>query len=132
MWVCACSVPSDSATPWTVAHQAPLSMEFSRQEYWNGLPFLTSKGMSTFHMLESHTFALCFQGARDSFHLRKKCMLFAAHFLLRRKHAFLFCKVACRSRCFSVLELFCSYINILLQYFLTVFPLLPKCSFPVS
>ena len=27
------------ATPWTVAHQAPLSMEFSRQEYWNGLPF---------------------------------------------------------------------------------------------
>ena len=27
------------ATPWTVAHQASLSMEFSRQEYWSGLPF---------------------------------------------------------------------------------------------
>ena len=27
------------ATPWTVAHQAPLSMAFSRQEYWSGLPF---------------------------------------------------------------------------------------------
>ena len=27
------------ATPWTVVHQAPLSTEFSRQEYWNGLPF---------------------------------------------------------------------------------------------
>ena len=27
------------ATPWTVAHQAPPSMEFSRQEYWSGLPF---------------------------------------------------------------------------------------------
>ena len=26
-------------TPWTVAHQAPLSMEFSRQGYWSGLPF---------------------------------------------------------------------------------------------
>ena len=26
---------SDSATPWTVAHQAPLSMEFCRQEYWS-------------------------------------------------------------------------------------------------
>ena len=26
-------------TPWTVAHQAPLSMEFSRQEYKRGLPF---------------------------------------------------------------------------------------------
>ena len=25
------------ATPWTVAHQAPLSMGFSRQEYWSGL-----------------------------------------------------------------------------------------------
>ena len=27
------------ATPWTVAHQAPVSMGFSRQEYWHGLPF---------------------------------------------------------------------------------------------
>ena len=27
------------AAPWTVACQAPLSMEFSRPEYWNGLPF---------------------------------------------------------------------------------------------
>jgi len=26
------------ATPWTVAHQAPLSMGFSRQGYWSGLP----------------------------------------------------------------------------------------------
>ena len=26
-------------TPWTVAPQAPLSMGFSRQEYWSGLPF---------------------------------------------------------------------------------------------
>ena len=33
------SVVSDSAAPWTVARQAPLSMEFSRQEYWIGLPF---------------------------------------------------------------------------------------------
>ena len=28
-------------TPWTVAPQAPLLMEFSRQEYWSGLPFPT-------------------------------------------------------------------------------------------
>ena len=26
-------------SPWTVARQAPLSMEFSRQDYWSGLPF---------------------------------------------------------------------------------------------
>ena len=32
------SVVSDSATPWTVVHQAHLSMEFSRKEYWSGLP----------------------------------------------------------------------------------------------
>ena len=29
-------------TPWTVAHQAPLYMEFSRQEYWSGLPLPSS------------------------------------------------------------------------------------------
>ena len=28
-------------TPWTVDHQAPPSMGFSRQEYWNGFPFLS-------------------------------------------------------------------------------------------
>ena len=28
------------ATPWAVAYQAPLSVRFSRQEYWSGLPFL--------------------------------------------------------------------------------------------
>ena len=49
MYVCVCaharmgvhthSVMSDSATPWTVAQQGPLSMKFSRQENWSGLPF---------------------------------------------------------------------------------------------
>ena len=55
-YVCVCSIffirSSDRAgcclvaqscptlcNPWTVAHQVPLSMEFSRQEYWSGLPF---------------------------------------------------------------------------------------------
>ena len=32
-------VMSDFATPWTIACKAPLSMGFSRQEYWSGLPF---------------------------------------------------------------------------------------------
>ena len=37
---CVCSVSRVQifVTPWTVAHQAPLSMGFSRQEYWSGLP----------------------------------------------------------------------------------------------
>ena len=43
-FVCACvcehSVVTDSfAFPWIIACQTPLSMEFSRQEYWSGLPF---------------------------------------------------------------------------------------------
>ena len=43
--VCVCVsrlVVSDSLWPhWTVARQAPVSMGFSRQEYWSGLPFPT-------------------------------------------------------------------------------------------
>ena len=41
MCVCVCSVMSNSVTLWTVAHQASLSMEFSKQENWSGLPFST-------------------------------------------------------------------------------------------
>ena len=36
--MCVCLVMSDSATSWTVACQAPLSMGFFRQQYWSGLP----------------------------------------------------------------------------------------------
>ena len=32
-------------TPWTVALQAPLSVGFSRQEYWSGLPFPSPGGL---------------------------------------------------------------------------------------
>ena len=32
-------------TPWTVAGQAPLSMGFSRREYWNGLPFSSPRDL---------------------------------------------------------------------------------------
>ena len=43
-WKCKMKVKSLSRvqlfkTPWTVAYQAPLSMGFSRQEHWSGLPF---------------------------------------------------------------------------------------------
>ena len=38
--MCACSVASDFfVIPGTIARQAPLSVGFSRQEYWSGLPF---------------------------------------------------------------------------------------------
>ena len=38
MCVCVLSRVQLFVTPWTVAHQAPRSMGFSRQEYWSGLP----------------------------------------------------------------------------------------------
>ena len=36
------------AFPWTIANQAPLSIEFSRKEYWSGLPFPTPVCMITY------------------------------------------------------------------------------------
>ena len=48
------------ATPWTVAYQAPLSMGFSRQECWSGLPFKgivnTERGRSKDNVLSFHCF----------------------------------------------------------------------------
>ena len=38
MHTCMHSVMFASAAPWTIAHQALLLMEFSRQEYWSGVP----------------------------------------------------------------------------------------------
>ena len=52
MWSCACMRAKSlsqvwlSATLWAVAHQAPLSMGFSRQEYWSRLPFLSPGAFS--------------------------------------------------------------------------------------
>ena len=58
-WVAMCvcvsrSVVPKSVTPWTAVHQASLSMGFSRQEYWSGLPFpspLCSHQFSSVHSL---------------------------------------------------------------------------------
>ena len=41
-----CSVVSDSAIPWTIAGQAPPPMQFSRQEYRSGQPFLSPGDLS--------------------------------------------------------------------------------------
>ena len=39
------SVVSDSVNPWTVAYLVPLSMGFSRQEYWSEFPFLSPRNV---------------------------------------------------------------------------------------
>jgi len=54
----------DCATPWTVAHKAPLSMGFSWQKYWSGLPFplpgnLLDPGIEPMS-LGSHVFSAIF------------------------------------------------------------------------
>ena len=43
---CALSCVCLFVTPWTIAHQAPLSMEVFRQEYWSGLPFPLQEDLS--------------------------------------------------------------------------------------
>ena len=45
VWACRLSHIWFFVTPWMVAHQAPLSMEFSRQEYWSGFPFPPSRDL---------------------------------------------------------------------------------------
>ena len=46
-------------TPWTVACQGLLSMEFSRQEYWRGLPFPTFRGSSWFRDQTGFSWVSC-------------------------------------------------------------------------
>ena len=53
-------VVSSTCDPWTVAHQALLSMRFSRQEYWSGLPF-PSPGRSSQH--RNQTQVSCIAGS---------------------------------------------------------------------
>ena len=41
------------ATPWTITHQTPLSMGFTRQEYWSGLPFSSPIGENTLYHIQN-------------------------------------------------------------------------------
>ena len=74
--MCVCSVLSESLeTPWTVARQAPLSMGFSRQEHWSGLPFLL-QGIFPNHGLNLHllhwqadSLPLCHLESQGHYHL---------------------------------------------------------------
>ena len=64
----ACSVVPDSVIPWTVTRQAPLSMGFSKQEYWKQLPFptpgnLLNSGVKT-HLLNWQVGSLALEPPR--------------------------------------------------------------------
>ena len=76
-------------TPWTIAHQAPLSMGFPRQEYWSGLPFpspgdLPEPGIKpgcpalqadSLLELQRKTFSLLLEKLFIRYHIWKKCCL---------------------------------------------------------
>ena len=82
MCVCVCvcvfssSVMSDSfVTPWTIAHQAPLSMGFSRLESWSGLPFPPPGDLPNPMMKPTLSLALRYLGSPFiGYSIRKKCI----------------------------------------------------------
>ena len=73
-------------TPRTVAHQAPLSVEFSRQEYWSGLPFpspgdLPNPGIEPMSLVSPTLQADSFKNLQESLLFEKhnqsnKCVTF--------------------------------------------------------
>ena len=81
MLVFNCSVVSNSfATSWTIAHQSPLSLEFSRQKYWSGLHSLLQDILTKNSLFYHHTLRNCskveicensgFPNAKESVSLR--------------------------------------------------------------
>ena len=63
------------ATLWTVAHQTPLSMEFSRQEYWSGVAMPSSRGSSQ-PRYQTHVSYVSYIGRQVIYHscpLRSPC-----------------------------------------------------------
>ena len=57
-------------TLWTVAHQAPLSTEFSRQEYWSGLPLPSPRSIVTCYYSIIIHFICCFSYFSFIFHVK--------------------------------------------------------------
>ena len=81
-----------SATPWTAAYQAPPSMEFSRQEYWSGVPLpspLSSLTRDQIHVLCSGNRSLNHWTAREVPILPFKWLLWDNNFPSRPMHGLL-------------------------------------------
>ena len=72
------------ATPWTVTRQAPLSMESSRQEYWNGLPFPTPGDLSNPRIEPSSSMSPALRAGSLPLHLLESpnTLFSKGHFLL--------------------------------------------------
>ena len=66
------------ATLWTVARQAPLSVGFSKQEYWSGLPFPEYYLLNTYYVLDNLPRALVILLLNDPFR-PSSLLLFLTH-----------------------------------------------------
>ena len=71
------------ATTWTVAHKVSLSMEYSRQEYWSGLPFLSPGDLPD---LDTETECLVFCIERQILY---HCATWEAHLYIHKIVTFL-------------------------------------------
>ena len=101
------SVVSDSsATPWTIARQAPQSMGFPRQEYWSELPFPSPGDLPHPAMrLVSSAMAGTFLPIESRFISPWK-----RTFLLQRMHSLKFCWKSCYS--INSIQVLCTYCSI--------------------
>ena len=66
---------SDSATPWTTAHQAPLPMGFSRQEHWSGVPLPSPQASLSITNSRSSLKPMSIESVMPSSHLILCCSL---------------------------------------------------------
>ena len=82
------------ATPWTVALQVPLSIEFSRQEYWSGLPFPSPNIIDT-NTLSCIWFINIFSPSLDCLLTFLIVSLEAQKFFIFYEVQFLFSVIAC-------------------------------------
>ena len=83
LFICACMISHFSrvrlsVTLWTVAHQAPLSMGFSRQEYWSGLPCLPPRD---YHYVGSEPASLMSPALTGGFFTWEVYVYFLLHIL---------------------------------------------------
>ena len=69
------------ATLWAIAHQAPLSMGFSRQEHWSGLPFPSSKGTTERKKVKSLSHAQFFATPWTPWNFPGRSTELGCHFL---------------------------------------------------
>ena len=132
MYVCMLSHVWLFVTLWTVAHQAPLSMGFFRQEYWSELPFLSpgdllNPGFDT-HLLhflhwQADSLPLCHPGSRKYIHmcvyihtyLHIICFIYVYSFkkCIQERYWGFLCARAHVDNAYSDLLIYLSYFNLI-------------------